>query len=98
MLTTEQGKVTDAIRVATMNLMTASNSVTTQYPVVTTTSTVSSGVVPVTSTGVNLSFIPMTSQINITPRINGDGTITMTIPYSKSDIWAMWKCPRARTA
>ncbi len=25
-------------------------------------------------------------MIRITPRINGDGTITMTIPYSKSDI------------
>ncbi len=86
LFTTGQGKVTDAIRVATMNLMTASNTVTTQYPIVTTTSTVSSGITPVTTSSVNLQFIPITTTISITPRINGDGTITMTIPYTKSDI------------
>ena len=86
LLSNSQGKVTDAIRVATMNLMTASNSVTTQYPIVTTSTSVSNGIVPVTSTNVNLTFLPLISSISITPRINGDGTITMTIPFTKTDV------------
>jgi len=93
LLQNSQGKVTDAIRVATMNLVTASNSVTTQYPIVTTSSSVSGGILPVTSTSVNVQFLPVSTVISITPRINGDGTVTMTIPYSKSDVTSFVEVP-----
>lgn len=86
LLTSSQGKVTDAIRVATMNLLTATNQVNTAYPIVTSTSTVAGAITTTITSSVNVQTQNITTFINITPRINGDGTITMFIPYQKSAI------------
>lgn len=86
LLTSSQGKVTDAIRVATMNLLPATNSVVTDYPIVTSTSTVAGTITTTISTSVNVTTQSIVTSITITPRINGDGTITMYIPYTKSAI------------
>jgi type II secretory pathway component GspD/PulD (secretin) len=98
LLTSTNGKITDAIRVATMNLVTASNVVTTQYPIVTTSSTTSGAVNTTTSTAVSVTMYPITTSLVITPRINGDGTITMYIPYTKSAIAAFIEVPNGNGA
>lgn len=86
LLTSGQGKVTDAIRVATMNLLPATNQVTTFYPVVTGSSTVAGTLTTTVTTSTIITTYTITTNITITPRINGDGTVTMYIPYTKSDI------------
>ncbi len=81
------GRVTDAIRVATMNLMPAFNSTTTTYPYITTGAAIGGTALNQTVVQtVTLQQIPITSSITITPRINGDGTITMAIPFQKQRI------------
>jgi type II secretory pathway component GspD/PulD (secretin) len=86
LLTTGGGRVIDAIRVTTMNLLPASNTVTVQYPIIQ-VGGVAGG--PVGGQGVQT--ITVTSEnhstyISVVPRVNADGTITMTIPYTKSAI------------
>jgi type II secretory pathway component GspD/PulD (secretin) len=81
------GRVTDAIRVATMNLMPAYNTTTTVYPYITTGAAIGGSALNQTVVQtVTLQQIPITSSIVITPRINGDGTITMAIPFQKQRI------------
>ncbi|MFB3882594.1 MAG: type II secretion system protein GspD [Armatimonadota bacterium] len=86
LLETGRGRVVDAIRVATMNLLPAWNSVVVNYPWVTV-----GGISGDPFRGSNVQTVtvttyPITTQLYITPRINGDGTITMYIPFTKSTI------------
>ncbi len=86
LLETGRGRVTSAIRIATMNLVPAYNYVIVQYPWVTV-----GGLAGDPWRGQNLQTIsvttlPITSSLSIIPRINGDGTITLSVPYNKSAI------------
>lgn len=86
LLQTGSGRVTSAIRIATMNLLPAYNMVTVNYPWVTV-----GGISGDPFRGTNIQTIsvtnyPIVSSLYIVPRINGDGTITLSIPYSKSAI------------
>jgi hypothetical protein len=86
LLQTGSGRVTSAIRIATMNLLPAYNMVVVNYPWVTV-----GGISGDPFRGTNIQTIsvtnyPIVSSLYIVPRINGDGTITLSIPYSKSAI------------
>ena len=86
LLETGRGRVVDAIRVATMNLLPAWNSVVISYPWVTV-----GGISGDPFRGTNVQTLSVTTYsitttLYITPRINGDGTITMYIPFTKSAI------------
>ena len=83
----------DAIRVATMNLLPAENSVVIDYPWVTV-----GGISGDPFRGSNIQTVSVdtysiTTSLYITPRINGDGTITMYIPYQKSSITGTLQVP-----
>ncbi|MCJ7752859.1 MAG: hypothetical protein MUQ65_17520, partial [Armatimonadetes bacterium] len=86
LLETGRGRIVDAIRVSTMNLLPAVNEVVVDYPWVTV-----GGIAGDPFRGTNIQTISVetysvATTLAITPRINGDGTITMYIPYSKSVI------------
>jgi type II secretory pathway component GspD/PulD (secretin) len=86
LLESGRGRVTSAIRVATMNLLPAYNAVVVNYPWVTV-----GGISGDPFRGTNVQTIgvtnyPIISSLYIVPRINGDGTITLSIPYSRSAI------------
>ncbi len=86
LLETGRGRIVDAIRVSTMNLMPAINQVTVNYPWVTV-----GGIAGDPFRGTNIQTTTVTTysivtSLIITPRINGDGTITMYIPFQKSTI------------
>jgi type II secretory pathway component GspD/PulD (secretin) len=93
LLTQGGGRVTDAIRIATMNLMPAYNATTTVYPYIQTGAVVGGTLVSQVAQTVTLQSIPITSSIVITPRINGDGTITMAIPFQKQRITGFVSLP-----
>jgi len=86
LLETGRGRIVDAIRVSTMNLLPAVNEVIVDYPWVTV-----GGIAGDPFRGTNIQTISVetysvATTLQITPRINGDGTITMYVPYSKSVI------------
>ena len=86
LLETGRGRIVDAIRVSTMNLLPAINEVVVTVPWVTV-----GGIAGDPFRGTNIQTIsvqtyPVSTTLQITPRINGDGTITMYLPYSKSVI------------
>jgi len=69
-----------------MNLLPAWNSITISYPWVTV-----GGIAGDPFRGTNISTVSVSTysigtSLYITPRINGDGTITMYVPWSKSQI------------
>ncbi len=93
LLETGRGRIVDAIRVSTMNLLPAVNSVNVSYPWVTVGAVSGdpfrgSNVQTLSVTTYNIS-----TSLYITPRINGDGTITMYIPYTKSNITGTVQVP-----
>jgi general secretion pathway protein D len=93
LLETGRGRVVDAIRVATMNLLPAVNSVTTDVPWVTV-----GGIAGDPFRGSNIQTLSVTTYsvttyLSVTPRINGDGTITMYIPYQDSSITGSIQVP-----
>jgi len=93
LLETGRGRITSATRVATMNLLPAWNSVTVNYPWATV-----GGIAGDPFRGTNISTLSVTTYsigttLYITPRINGDGTITMYIPWSKSQITGTVQLP-----
>jgi len=93
LLETGRGRIVDAIRVATMNLLPAENSVVIDYPWVTV-----GGISGDPFRGSNIQTVSVdtysiTTSLYITPRINGDGTITMYIPYQKSSITGTLQVP-----
>lgn len=86
LIETGRGRVTSAIRISTMNLLPASNTTTILYPWVSV-----GGIAGDPFRGTNIQTItvtdyPIQTSLYITPRINGDGTITMFVPYQKSQI------------
>jgi type II secretory pathway component GspD/PulD (secretin) len=94
-LTTGRGRLVDSIRIATMNLLTASNVQTTQYPFVQQGGVPGGGLAGEGVTTVMIGYINIVTSLIITPRINGDGTITMLIPYNKSAIVGYVPVPQA---
>jgi general secretion pathway protein D len=86
LLETGKGRIVDSIRVSTMNLLPAVNEVIIDVPWVTV-----GGIAGDPFRGTNIQTISVSTYsvattLQITPRINGDGTITMYIPFSKSVI------------
>jgi type II secretory pathway component GspD/PulD (secretin) len=93
LLETGRGRIVDAIRVSTMNLLPAVNQVTVNYPWVTV-----GGIAGDPFRGSNIqtttvTTYPIVTSLIITPRINGDGTITMYIPFQKSVISGFVEVP-----
>jgi type II secretory pathway component GspD/PulD (secretin) len=93
LLETGRGRITSATRVATMNLLPAWNSVVVDYPWATV-----GGIAGDPFRGTNISTLSVTTYsigttLYITPRINGDGTITMYVPWSKSQITGTVQLP-----
>jgi type II secretory pathway component GspD/PulD (secretin) len=93
LLETGRGRITSAIRVATMNLLPAWNSTTVAYPWATV-----GGIAGDPFRGTNISTLSVSTYsigttLYITPRINGDGTITMYVPWSKSQITGTVQIP-----
>ena len=84
LIRTGRGRVVDAIRIATMNLLPAVNEVVVSYPIVE-VGGVAGG--PLGGGGVQtitITYQDLPTSLTIVPRINGDGTITMTIPFTKT--------------
>jgi type II secretory pathway component GspD/PulD (secretin) len=76
-----------------MNLLPAVNQVTIQYPWVTV-----GGIAGDPFRGTNIQTVSVTTysittSLIITPRINGDGTITMYLPFTKSNITGVVDVP-----
>ena len=93
LLETGRGRIVDAIRISTMNLLPAVNSVNVSYPWVTV-----GAVAGDPFRGSNVQTLSVTTyniatSLYITPRINGDGTITMYIPFTKSNITGTVQVP-----
>jgi type II secretory pathway component GspD/PulD (secretin) len=95
LLETGHGRVVDAIRVATMNLLPATNQVVVSYPWVTVGGVAGGGLGGGGVQTISISYLPITTSLTIVPRINGDGTVTMTIPYQKSAITGTIAVPLA---
>jgi type II secretory pathway component GspD/PulD (secretin) len=84
LLSTGQGRVVDAIRIATMNLLPAYITANVQYPVLQVGGVAGTGIGGQGVQTVTVTYQNIPTYLSITPRINGDGTITMTIPFSKT--------------
>jgi hypothetical protein len=84
LLSTGQGRVVDAVRIATMNLIPATISSVVQYPVLQVGGVAGTGLGGQGVQTVTVTYQSIPTNLFITPRINGDGTVTMTIPFTKS--------------
>jgi len=84
LLTTGRGRVTDAIRISTMNLLPAYNSVTVTYPLVQVGGVAGGGLGGGGVQTVSITYMPILTQLSILPQILGDGTINMVIPYVRT--------------
>jgi len=80
------GRVTSSIRVATMNLLPAYNLIAVQYPWVQVGGISGDPFRGTNIQTLNVTTYPIISQLYVVPRINGDGTITLSVPYTKSNI------------
>jgi len=86
LLETGRGRIVDAIRVSTMNLLPAVNEVVVSVPWVTVGGIAGDPFRGTNIQTISVSTYSVSTTLQITPRINGDGTITMYIPFSKSVI------------
>ncbi len=86
LLETGRGRVVDAIRVATMNLLPAWNTVTIQFPWVQVGGIAGDPFRGTNIQTISVSTLPIVTSLVIVPRINGDGTVTLAIPFQKSAI------------
>jgi len=84
LLQTGGGRVVDAIRITTMNLLPASNTVTISYPIVTVGGVSGGGLAGAGVQTISVSYDPHSTVLSVIPRVNADGTITLTVPYTKS--------------
>jgi general secretion pathway protein D len=84
LLRTGQGRVTDAIRISTMNLLPAYNAVVVSYPLIQVGGVAGGGLGGGGVQTVTITYVPITTYLSILPQILGDGTINMVIPYQKS--------------
>lgn len=81
-LTQSVGRVVNAPIISTINNMEASIQITRSIPYFVTTTTIDNGTVVTNSSP---EFIDIDSFLSVTPRINGDGTITMYLSPQVSD-------------
>jgi len=93
LLETGRGRIVDAIRVSTMNLLPAVNSVNISYPWVTVGAVSGDPFRGSNVQTLTVSTYNIATTLYITPRINGDGTITMYIPFQKSNITGTVQVP-----
>lgn len=84
LLTTGHGRITDAIRISTMNLLPAYNAVVVQYPLIQVGGVAGGGLGGGGVQTVTLTYLPIQTYLQILPQILGDGTINMVIPYQKT--------------
>jgi type II secretory pathway component GspD/PulD (secretin) len=96
LLTSGHGRVTDAIRISTMNLLPAYNSVVTQYPLVQVGGVAGGGLGGGGVQTVTVTYMTFTTQLSILPQILGDGTINMVVPYIKTSITGRVTVPLAQ--
>jgi len=95
LLTSGHGKVTDAIRISTMNLLPAYNSVVEQYPLVQVGGVAGAGLGGLGVQTVGVTYMSFVTQLSILPQILGDGTINMVVPYTKTTRTGEVKYPLA---
>lgn len=86
-----RGRVIQAPVITTLNNTPGSIFVQTQVPFVTTVFTTPGQGQVIQGSQVN--YVPVVSGMTVTPRINGDGTITMFIPLQLSDITGSVRAP-----
>lgn len=86
-----RGRVIQAPVITTLNNTPGSIFVQTQVPFVTTVFTTPGQGQVIQGSQVN--YVPVISGMTVTPRINGDGTITMFIPLQLSDITGSVRSP-----
>jgi type II secretory pathway component GspD/PulD (secretin) len=94
LLQSGKGRVVDSIRVATMNLMPAQNSIVINFPWVTVGGIAGDPFRGTNIQTISVSNLPIVTSLWITPRINGDGTITMAIPFTKTAITGTVSVPQ----
>lgn len=90
-----RGRVIQAPLITTLNNTPGTIFVQTQVPFITTVVTAPGQGQVVQGTQVN--YVPVVSGMTVTPRINGDGTITMFIPLQLSDIVGSVRSPDGST-
>jgi len=86
-----RGRVIQAPLITTLNNTPGSIFVQTQVPFVTTVFTTPGQGQVIQGSQVN--YVPVVSGMTVTPRINGDGTITLFIPLQLSDITGSVRAP-----
>ncbi|GIV17862.1 MAG: hypothetical protein KatS3mg022_3297 [Armatimonadota bacterium] len=86
-----RGRVIQAPLITTLNNTPGSILVQTQVPFVTTVFTTPGQGQVIQGSQVN--YVPVVSGMTVTPRINGDGTITLFIPLQLSDITGSVRAP-----
>ncbi len=86
-----RGRVIQAPVITTLNNTPGSIFVQTQVPFVTTVFTTPGQGQVIQGSQVN--YVPVVSGMTVTPRINGDGTITLFIPLQLSDITGSVRAP-----
>ncbi|MCS6830572.1 MAG: secretin N-terminal domain-containing protein [Armatimonadota bacterium] len=86
-----RGRVIQAPIITTLNNTPGSIFVQTQVPFVTTVFTTPGQGQVIQGSQVN--YVPVVSGMTVTPRINGDGTITLFIPLQLSDITGSVRAP-----
>jgi general secretion pathway protein D len=86
-----RGRVIQAPLITTLNNTPGSIFVQTQVPFVTTVVTTPGQGQVIQGSQVN--YVPIVSGMTVTPRINGDGTITLFIPLQLSDITGSVRAP-----
>ena len=84
LLTSGHGRVTDAIRISTMNLLPAYNQVVENYPLVQVGGVAGGGLGGGGVQTVTITYVPLLTSLSILPQILGDGTINMVIPYTRT--------------
>lgn len=94
-LSNSRGRVIQAPVITTLNNTPGSIFVQTQVPFVTTVFTTPGQGQVIQGSQVN--YVPVVSGMTVTPRINGDGTITLFIPLQLSDITGSVRAPDGST-
>jgi len=83
-LSTGKGRLVDAVRVHTMNLLPAYNMSVISYPVVQVGGVAGGGLAGEGVQTINITYDYLPTILYIVPQILGDGTITMSVPFSRS--------------
>lgn len=84
LMQTGRGRLVDAVRIHTMNLLPAVNQVVVSYPVVQVGGVPGGGLGGGGVQTVSVTYDYLPTILYVVPQILGDGTITMTVPFSRS--------------